>query len=140
MKEPVINKDMIIGLSVIPIIDAIAVLSVFAISLRIQPDNLSYAQTMAFVTICFSELLRAYTARSEHLSIFKIGVFSNKWMQWAVLSSIFFVLITVYVPFLRPFFDTVPLTINDWLIILPFIFMAPVGAEMVKFFLRRRNK
>ncbi|HOP85737.1 MAG TPA: cation-translocating P-type ATPase [Syntrophorhabdaceae bacterium] len=140
VKEPVINKDMIIGLSVIPIIDAIAVLSVFAISLRIQPDNLSYAQTMAFVTICFSELLRAYTARSEHLSIFKIGVFSNKWMQWAVLSSIFFVLITVYVPFLRPFFDTVPLTINDWLIILPFIFMAPVGAEMVKFFLRRRNK
>ncbi|HOJ43159.1 MAG TPA: cation-translocating P-type ATPase, partial [Syntrophorhabdaceae bacterium] len=139
VKEPVINRDMAIGLSIIPVIDTIAVLSVFAIGLRLQPNNLSYAQTMAFVTLCFSELLRAYTSRSEHLSIFKIGIFTNKWMQWAALSSTIFVLIAVYLPFLRPFFDTVPLSINDWLIILPFIFMAPVASELVKLFLRRKR-
>ena len=109
-KEPVVNKEMLTGLIVVPIVDTIAVLSVFAIGLAQYPNHMQNAQTMAFVTLCVSELFRAYTARSEHYSVFKIGFFSNKSMQWAVGSSLFLVLITVYVPFFRPFFDTVPLT------------------------------
>jgi len=102
------------------------------------PSSPATAQTMAFVALCCSELLRAYTARSEHYSIFSVGVFSNRWMQWAVGSSLFLVLITVYVPFLRPFFSTTFLGVTDWLIMLPFILMAPIAAEIVKIFLRRR--
>lgn len=109
-KEPVVNKEMLTGLIVVPIVDTIAVLSVFAIGLAQYPNHMQNAQTMAFVTLCVSELFRAYTARSEHYSVFKIGFFSNKSTQWAVGSSPFLVLITVYVPFFRPFFDTVPLT------------------------------
>lgn len=136
-KEPVINRDMAVGLITIPIVDTIALLSVFSIGLKLHPGNLSMAQTMAFVTLCCSELLRAYTARSEHYSVFSIGVFSNKWMQWAVVSSLVLVLITVYVPFLRPFFGTSFLGISEWIEILPFIFAAPVAAEVVKIVLRK---
>jgi Ca2+-transporting ATPase len=114
-------------------------LCVFAIGLSRYPGSLATAQTMTFAALCSSELLRAYTARSEHYSILSIGVFSNRWMQWAVGSSLFLVLITVYVPFLRPFFGTTFLGLNDWLIMLPFILMAPVAAEIVKVFLRKRT-
>ena len=139
-REPVINRDMAVGLIVVPIVDAIAVLSVFAIGLSIYPDNLSAAQTMAFVTLCCSELLRGYTARSEHHSVFTIGFFSNKWMQWAVLSSFCLVLITIYVPFLRPIFGTFQLGVKDWLELFPFVFMAPVAAELVKVYLRKKAR
>jgi len=138
-KEPVINKEIAAGLSTVPIIDTIAMLFVFAIGLSRYSENLAAAQTMAFVALCCSELLRAYTARSEHHSIFSIGVLSNRWMQWAVGSSLFLVLITVYIPFLRPFFGTTFLSLTDWLIMLPFIFAAPVAAEIVKIFLRRND-
>jgi Ca2+-transporting ATPase len=47
------------------------------------------AETMAFVTLSLCELFRAYTVRSEKASLFRIGVFSNKWMQYAVGLSIF---------------------------------------------------
>jgi Ca2+-transporting ATPase len=139
-KEPVVNKEMLTGLIVVPIVDTIAILSVFAIGLAQYPNHMQTAQTMAFVALCVSELFRAYTARSEHFSVFKIGFFSNRSMQWAVGSSLFLVLITVYVPFLRPFFDTVPLGLSDWLTILPFTLAAPVAAEIVKVFLRRGAK
>jgi Ca2+-transporting ATPase len=139
-KESVINKEMAVGLMIVPIIDTIAMLCVFAIGLSAYPGNLSVAQTMAFVTLCSSELLRAYTARSEHYSVFSVGVFSNKWMQWAVGSSLFLVLITVYVPFLRPFFGTSFLGLTDWIEMLPFIFAAPVAAEVVKIFVRKISK
>jgi Ca2+-transporting ATPase len=61
-------------------------------------------------------------------------------MQWAVGSSLFLVLITVYVPFLRPFFDTVPLGMREWFIMIPFTLAAPAAAEVVKVFLRKRLK
>lgn len=137
-KEPVINRDMATGLTVLPVIDMIAILSVFYIGLSRYPESIAAAQTMAFITLCCSELLRAYTARSEYYGVFSLGIFSNKWMQVAIMSSLALVLITVYLPFLRPFFGTVFLGFNDWMIMLPFILMAPVGAEILKIFLRRR--
>jgi P-type Ca2+ transporter type 2C len=97
------------------------------------------AQTIAFVTLCCSELIRAYAARSEILSIFTIGVFSNRWMNGAVLVSLVLVLAVVYVPFLQPFFDTEALSLDDWLFMLPFFFASPIAMELVKLFLRRKS-
>jgi len=138
--EPVINKDMALGLVVIPLVDTVAILSVFAIGIIRFPENLAAARTMAFITLCMSELLRAYTARSEYYSVFSIGVLSNRWMQPGVISSAFLVLITVYVPFLRPFFGTTFLGVADWVVMIPFMLMAPVAAEIVKIFLRKRHR
>jgi nucleotide-binding universal stress UspA family protein len=45
----------------------------------------------------------------------------------------------VYVPFLRPFFDTVPLTAGDWLFMLPFFFASPVAMELLKVYFRKRS-
>jgi hypothetical protein len=44
--------------------------------------------------------------------------------------------VAVYVPFLRPFFDTVALSLNDWLLMIPFILMASIAAEITKVYLR----
>ncbi len=138
-KEPVINRDMAIGIGVIAVVDAIAILTAFYLALQRYPGQLEVAQTIAFVTLCVSELLRAFTARSEYNSIFAIGVFSNRWMLWAVAASFLLVLTVVYVPFLNPFFDTVPLTLDDWLFMLPFFFASPIAMELVKLYFRRRT-
>jgi len=138
-KEPVINSDMAIGIGVVGVVDAIAILTVFYLALQRYPDQLVAAQTIAFVTLCSSELIRAFTARSEYLSVFSIGVFSNRWMVWAVGVSFLLVLMVVYVPFLRPFFYTVPLTVDDWLLMLPFFFASPVAMELLKVYFRNRT-
>jgi len=137
-KEPVINKEMLAGLIAVPIADTIAILSVFYIFLQRYPGELVVAQTCAFVTLCISELLRAFTARSERKSIFSLGFFSNRWMIYAVSFSLILVLVAVYVTPLQPIFDTVALGFKDWVIMIPFMFVAPIAAEIVKIFLRRK--
>jgi Ca2+-transporting ATPase len=72
------------------------------------------AQTMSFVTLSLCELFRAFTVRSERLSIFTIGPFSNLYMVWAFLISTSLLLVTVFTPFLNPIFNTVPLTAGQW--------------------------
>jgi nucleotide-binding universal stress UspA family protein len=49
------------------------------------------------------------------------------------------VLMVVYVPFLRPFFDTVPLTLDDWLMMLPFFLASAIAMELLKVYFRRRS-
>ncbi len=138
-KEPVITSDMAIGISVVAVTDMIAVLLVFYLAAQRYPGHLEIAQTIAFVTLCTSELLRAFTARSEHHSVFSLGVFSNRWMVWATSASMLLILLVVYVPFLQPFFDTVPLTPGDWLFMAPFFFASPIAMELVKIYLRMRK-
>jgi Ca2+-transporting ATPase len=138
-QEPVINADMAIGIGIVGSVDALAVLSVFYLALQRYPDHLAAAQTIAFAVLCVSELLRAFTARSEYHNVLSIGVFSNRWMVWAVAISLVLVLMVIYVPFIRPFFDTVPLSANDWLAMLPFFFASPLAMELLKFFFRKRK-
>jgi P-type Ca2+ transporter type 2C len=136
-REHVINRQMAIGIGVVAVVDAVAVLSAFALALQRYPGQVEVAQTVAFVTLCCSELLRAFTARSEHHSIFTIGVASNRWMVAAVAVSLALVLMVVYVPFFQPFFDTVPLGLADWALMLPFFLAAPVAMELLKAWFRR---
>ena len=138
-KEPVINRDMAIGIGVIAVVDAAAILLAFYFGMQRYPGQLEAAQTIAFVTLCTSELIRAYTARSEYLSVFAIGVFSNKWMNFAVAASFLLVLAVVYVPFMSPFFDTVPLTLDDWIFMIPFFFASPIAMEILKVHFRKRK-
>jgi Ca2+-transporting ATPase len=137
-REPVINREMLIGVIVQAIVMTAAVLASFGYGLSRYPDSLAGAQTVAFATLVISELLRAYTARSEHYSPFHIGVLGNKWMQYAVGSSLALLLAVIYVPFLQTFFGTLPLELGDWLVMTPLFLVSSVAAEVTKAVLRRR--
>ena len=137
MEEPVINRQTAWGIVVQAIAITAATMIAFIIGLRRFPDNLAAAQTMAFATLSISELFRAYTSRSERYSLFAIGALSNKYMQWAVLASLVILLSIIYVPFLDPIFDTVPLSLSEWLVMLPLMLIPSIAAEVNKTFLRR---
>jgi Ca2+-transporting ATPase len=138
-KEPVINRNMRTGIIVQAIVMTAAVLAAFIYGLSRYPNNLVAAQTVAFATLVVSELLRAFTARSEYYALWKIGITSNRWMLVAVLSSLLLLLAVVYVPLLQSFFGTTALTLQDWLITTPLMLLASVAAEITKAAQRRQN-
>jgi Ca2+-transporting ATPase len=137
-REHVINWEMQIGTAVQAIAMTMGVLFAYYMGMKLYPQNINHAQTMAFTTLCMSELLRAFTARSEHYGIFSIGVFSNRWMVWAVLGSAVLVLIVTYLPFIQPIFNTVSLGLSDWLLMVPCILLASAAAEITKIFIRTK--
>ena len=96
-------------------------------------------ETMAFATLSLAELFRAYTVRSERLSVFRIGVFSNRSMQWAVGLSLGLLLLVINVPFLQPFFNTHPLNALEWGIVVGLALIPAAAEELTKAFLRRRQ-
>ena len=128
-KEPIINKQMQAGVVMQTI--AITAVTLFAFWRGLNHD-IRYAETMAFATLSISELLRAYTSRSERYPLLKIGVFSNKWMNIAIASSLALVLAVIYIPFLNPIFQTEALGLTEWGLILPLFLIPSVVAELTK--------
>jgi Ca2+-transporting ATPase len=97
-----------------------------------QSEGLVKAQTMVLVTIILFEMFNAFNSRSERHSIFKLGWFSNKWLVWAVLSSLFMMVLVLYVPYLGLLFHTVPLEFTDWMVALGVSCSALVFVELYK--------
>ncbi len=136
--EPIINRLMTLGISVQTVSITAVVLAAFYLGRMWEPGNPFLAGTMAFVTLSASELVRAYTARSERASLFRLGVFSNKYMQYAVALSVVLLLSVVYVPFLQTIFETIPLGAREWMVIFPLLLMPSIAAELTKAAIRSR--
>ncbi len=135
-KEPIINRRMVLGMATQTVALMVAVLGVYAIALQMFPAQ---AETMAFAALAFAELPLAYTSRSERYAVARIGLFSNRAMQWAVLASIAGLLAVIYIPFLNPIFDTAPLTWQHWALVLPAIFAPALVAEITKAVARKKG-
>lgn len=130
-KEPILNKTMRRGILSQSTAIAIAVLGIFFYALN-STENLILARTFAFATLITSELFRAQTARSENIPLFKLGLFTNKYMFLGTLLSFVMMLIVMYIPFIGNVFKTVPLTLNQWLIIVGFSLLPAIVAEITK--------
>ncbi len=158
--EPIVNSSMSLGLIIQTIAQTGAVLTAFGLGLlwhleagaAIVGNPITYilnhnwqgvdvqtAETMAFVTLSLCELFRAYTVRSERASLFSIGIFSNRYMQYAVGISIALLLLVCAVPFLQPIFNTHFLSLREWSVVLGLAIMPATAEEITKFFLRMKK-
>jgi len=64
--------------------------------------TLAGGQTLAFMTLALSQTVHAFNMRSEK-SIFKIGMFSNKTLNWSCLASIALLGLVLFTPIRIPF-------------------------------------
>jgi Ca2+-transporting ATPase len=138
--EPIINRSMCRGIVLQTIAITTVTLRIYFFGLWAYPTSPEMAKTMAFVTLSFSELLRAFTARSERHPLLKIGIFTNKTMVYAVLASLVLLLTVVYVPFLQPIFNTTALSWAQWRILLPHLLVPSITAEATKSIVRRKSR
>jgi Ca2+-transporting ATPase len=65
-------------------------------------------------TLVIYELFYAFNCRSLRFTLPQLGIFSNKWLLPAVLSSGLLLLAVIYIPSWGMAFHTVPLSFGDW--------------------------
>lgn len=90
------------------------------------------AHTYAFTALILSELLRVYSGRSEQTSVFRLGLFTNRTLNRAVLLSLALTLAVLYLPFFEAHFRTIPLVLRDWAIILGLVMIPFFSGELFK--------
>jgi Ca2+-transporting ATPase len=98
------------------------------------------AQSLTFLTLVIIQFFKAYNFRSDKKSIFKMGMFKNKWLNWAVLSQVVLMWLIIEVPLFQGPFNTYPLTLFEWLTVILLAGTIFPVLEMTKFFIRRQER
>ncbi|WAA09030.1 cation-translocating P-type ATPase [Fervidibacillus albus] len=115
--------------------------SIFSIDYgHISDDALIHAQTMAFITLSFSQLMHSLNLRSQRKSIFQVGLFSNMYLLGAIFIGLVIQSLLVYVPFLNTAFDIHYLTAGDLFFLLLVSITPVIVNEIVKGMKRLFNK
>jgi P-type Ca2+ transporter type 2C len=121
MKEkPVVRKEKIMNRSVLPhIFINVAIMAILTISafFFFIDESLEKARTAAFIIMSFTQLYNVYNLRSLKTSVFKLGFFSNNYINLGVgISALLLVLIT-QVPMFASLFRFEPLNMVEYLIL-----------------------
>lgn len=124
---PANNVTVLVGNQALPICEY------FEGAIKSKPTTLS------LTVLALIEMFNALNALSDHMSLFKIGIFGNMYLIWAIGISMGLHCVTLYLPVARLIFATSPLTCNDW--ILCTLFALPVFAieEVIKYVDRNKE-
>ncbi len=128
--EGIITKSMAVSVLFVSTLITVAVLGLFYWGFGVY--DLVRAQTIAFSALVVMEIVRLHVIRSES----EIGMFSNKYLILAVLTSFALQLMVIYSP-LNKFFGTVPLGLSDWGVIVVVSFGVWIVNVLGSFVLRR---
>lgn len=88
--------------------------TLLAFSIGNRLYSVEVGRTMAFLTLGILELVHSFNIKSEE-SIFKIGIFENKYLVGALVLGVILQLVVVVVRPLAQVFSLVPLTEIQWL-------------------------
>lgn len=111
----------------------------FTFILFVEKGGIQRARTAAFVVLSCAQLFHSYNCRSMRESLFKIGLFTNKKLILATTASFFLQMAVVYLPFLQRVFETEPLGLFDWVLVVAISSFPLWAMELAKAINRRRE-
>lgn len=100
-----------------------------------------YAQatTMMLAGVVFSQMGMVLNNRTDHESVFKRGLFSNRYINAGWVIELLILVAIIYVPFLNGIFNTAPISVLEWLYLICIPFIVFGLEEARKLLLRKRR-
>jgi Ca2+-transporting ATPase len=146
-QEGVFSREVNALLAVISLYLTLVLIPLFAYYYYGNPWKLSdsgqvlvLAQTMVFITLVLAELINAFNCRSDHLSIFTVGIFANKFLLAAALVSLGMMVAVIEWDPLAALFHTTPLRWQDWLLAAALSLLIVPVVEVTKLLMGRKSR
>ena len=122
----IVYQGIMIGLiTLVAFIVGLATTNTPIEGLSLQESKIEVAQTMAFITLAFSELVHVFNIRNNKESVFKTKIFNNSKLLLAITVSALLMLVILFVPALRGVFS-IPVLPKDNIIEIVLIVLSPL--------------
>ena len=127
--ESILNKDFLLGIGFEGLL--IAIFTMVAFYIGNPKETPLTASTMAFATLCLARLFHGFNCRGKG-SIFKLGVFSNKYVWYAFGVGLVLLNAVLFVPFLQNLFEVENLAFNQYVSIYVLAFIPTLIIQLKK--------
>lgn len=103
-------------------------------------SRLDYIRTMIFAALTIDSLFYVFSCKSLRKSLWKINIFSNKFLVAAWAFGILFLLAGIYLPVFQNLLKTVPLGWRDWGILSVLGLINLIAIEGAKYYFIARHE
>ena len=107
---------------------------------NVPEDLLIHAQTMAFITLSFAQLIHSLNFRSMNHSVFKAGIFKNKFLIYSILLGMVLQILIVSIGPIANLFSVQSLEMTDWGIVIALSLLPLFVNELFKLFKQMGRK
>jgi P-type Ca2+ transporter type 2C len=126
--EGILTKQILPFLILISVLMVLLTVGVFYFHI----EDIDKARTAAFVVMAFTQLFNSFNMRSFKNSVFKLGFFSNKFLNYAIFISFCLIVLVIYIPFTQEIFNFVSISFYEFSVLFLLSFLVLVFGEIYK--------
>lgn len=115
-EQPILTKRLVFRICLVGVLILTASFGLFRWEL-LHGESLAKARTVAVNVFVICELFYLFNCRSLDYSMFHVGVFSNLWVIFGVVSMTFLQLLFTYWPPMQALFGSADIGRDEWLLI-----------------------
>lgn len=116
-QSPILSRPLLLRIVLVGILLLLGTFGLFQWQLC-RGESIAAARTVAVNVFVFGELFYLFNCRSLSCSMFKLGVFSNRWLFVGVTAMIGLQMLFTYLPAMQKIFGTEGLGMTEWLLII----------------------
>ena len=116
-ETPVITPELGIRIGIVSLMLLLGAFGFFEWAL-LHGRSLETARTVAVNMFVFGELFYLFNCRSLRYSMFRLGVFSNKWLVFGVSGMTLLQVLFTYSPAMNQLFGSAPMGSTEWIWVL----------------------
>ena len=107
----------------------------------LAPTSTLYLQatTACLAGIIATQVANVFACRSSSVSVFSLGLFSNRLVLAGIATEVVLAAFVIYTPLGNSLFASAPIGVNVWLMLIPFALLLFGADESRKFFARRKG-
>ncbi|MBL0226810.1 MAG: HAD-IC family P-type ATPase, partial [Geobacteraceae bacterium] len=136
-KKPLLTRELGIRIGIVGVLLLAASFGLFEWQLA-TGKSLEQARTCAVNAFVFGELFYLFNCRSLRHSLFKIGLFTNRWLLWGVGLMILLQLLFTYLPAMNTAFGSRPIGLAEWGVIITASLITYIVIEVEKWIRQRK--
>ncbi len=135
---PVLTRELGIRVGMVSLLLVVGAFGLFEWVLA-ESASVETARTVAVNVFVFGELFYLFNCRSLRYSMFRIGLFSNRWLVLGVSLMIVLQLLFTYLPTMNTLFGSAPIGVEHWLYVVSTGLVIYLVVETEKWLRRRRE-
>ncbi len=139
-RTPILTRPLIIRIVMVSILLVMGAFGLFKLELALRGGDEALARTLAVNVFVFGEMLYLFNCRSMTQPFWKLGWFSNRlfWAGVAIMTGL--QLLYTYLPVLNKVFQSAPLGLAEWALVLGNSLLIYCVVEIEKWVRRRRGR
>ena len=131
-KQPFLTSTLVMRTVLISFISVAGGLGLFLWELKVEHASLEAARTAVINVIVLVQAAYLLNCRSLTHSLFKIGLFTNRWVLVGSVTMLGLQLLVTYAPWMNRLFHTAPINLESWIRIVAIVLFAFTIVEIEK--------